>query len=73
VNDFIFNNEFYSFLQKVYPLQTSSLWQQHGDVGAVSIVRSSAGRLLLEYPTARPFRSSAYYSKHQNGAFSSGF
>ena len=37
------------------------------------IVRSSAGRLLLEYLPAPRLRSSVYYPKYQNGALSSGF
>jgi len=40
---------------------------------AVSIVRSSAGRLLLEYLSACWLSSSGYYPKYQNGALSSGF
>jgi hypothetical protein len=41
--------------------QNSSLGQLHSDEGVVSIVRSSAGRLLLEYLSARRLRSSGYY------------
>jgi hypothetical protein len=55
---FSFNHEFYYFYKTGYPLQNSSLRQLHNDGGIVSIVHSSAGRLLLEY---------------QNGAPSSGF
>ena len=50
-----------------------SLGQLHSDGGVVSIVRSSAGRLLLEYLSARRLRSSGYYPKYQNSALSSGF
>ena len=55
-----------------YPLRNSSLRQLHSDGGVVSIVSSSAGRLLLEYLPARRLRSSGYYPKYQNGALSSG-
>ena len=71
---FSFNHEFYSFSQiKVYLLQSSSLGQLHSDGGIVSIVSSSAGRLLLVYLSARRLRSSGYYPKYQNGALASGF
>jgi hypothetical protein len=40
---------FILFTNQGYPLQNSSLGQLHSDRGTVSIVRSSAGRLLLEY------------------------
>jgi hypothetical protein len=53
------------------PLQNSSLEQLHSD-GGVFIV-DGAGRLLLEYLSARWLRSSGYYPKYQNGALSSGF
>jgi len=56
-----------------YPLQNSSIGQLHSDGDVVSIVRSSARRLLLEYLSARLLRSSGYYSKYQNGALRSGF
>ena len=54
-------------------LQNSSLEQLHRDGGVVSIVRISAGRLLLVYLSARRLRSSGYYPNYQNGALSSGF
>jgi len=38
---------FILFTNRGYPLQNSSLGQLHSDGGVVSIVRSSAGRLLL--------------------------
>jgi len=48
---------FILFTNKGYPLQNSSLGQLHSDGGVVSVVRSSAGRLLLEYLSARRLRS----------------
>ena len=53
--------------------QNSSLAQLHRDGGVVSIVRNSAGRLLLVNLSARRLRSSGYYPKYQNAALSSGF
>jgi len=61
------------FTSQGYPLQNSSLGQLHSDGGIVSIVHSSAGRLLLEYLAAHRLRSSGYYPKYQNGALSSDF
>ena len=61
------------FTNQGYPLQNSSLGQLHSDGGVVSIVRSSAGRFLLVYLSARRLRSSGYYPKYQNGPLSSGF
>jgi hypothetical protein len=52
-----------------YSMQNSSLGQLHSDEGVVSIVRSSAGRLLLEYLSARRLRSSGYYPKYQKSYF----
>ena len=46
--DFILTMNFIIFTNQGYPLQNSSLGQLHSDGGVVSIVRSSAGRLLLE-------------------------
>ena len=69
--DFLLNMNFILFTNQGYPLQNSSLGQLHSD-GGVSIVRSSAGRLLLVYLSARRLRSSGYYPKYQNGALSSG-
>ena len=71
--DFLLNMNFISFTNQSYPLQNSSLGQLHSDGGVVSIVPSSAERLLLEYLSARRLRSSGYYPKYQNGALSSGF
>jgi len=64
---------FILFTNQGYPLQNSSHGQLHSDGGVVSIVRNSAGRLLLEYLSARRLRSSGYYPKYQNGALSSDF
>ena len=64
---------FILFTYQGYPLQNISLGQLHSGRGIVFIVRSSAGRLLLVYLSARRLRSSGYYPKYQNGALSSGF
>jgi len=64
---------FILFTNQGYPLRNSSLGQLHIDGGIASIVRSSAGRLLLEYLSARRLCSSGYYPEYQNGALSSGF
>ena len=71
--DFLLPMNFILFTNQGYSLQNSSLGQLHSDGGVVSIVRSSAGRLLLEYLSACWLRSSGYYPKYQNGALSSGF
>jgi hypothetical protein len=71
--DFLLTVNFILFTNQGYHLQNSSLGQLHSDVGVVSIVRNSAGRLLLEYFSARRLRSSGYYPKYKNGALSSGF
>jgi hypothetical protein len=71
--DFLLTMTFILFTNQGCPLQNSSLGQLHSDGGVVSIVRSSAGRLLLEYLSARRLRSSGYYPEYQNGALSSGF
>ena len=71
--DFLLTMNFILFTNQGYPLRNSSFGQLHSDGGVVSIVRSSAGRLLLEYLSARPLRSSEYYPEYQNGALSSGF
>ena len=70
--DFLLTMNFILFTNQGYPLQNSSLGQLHSD-GGVSIVRSSAGRLLLVYLSARQLRSSGYYPEYQNDALSSGF
>jgi len=61
------------FTNQGYPLQNGSLGHSHSNGGVVSIVRSNAGRLLLEYLSDRRLLSSGYYPKYQNGALSSGF
>jgi len=71
--DFILTMNSILFTNQGYPLRNSSLGQLHSDGGVVSIVRSSAGRLLLEYLTALRLRPSGYYPKYQYGALSSGF
>ena len=71
--DFLLTMNFILFTNEGYPLLNSSIGQLHGDGGVVSIVRSSAGRLLLEYLSARRLRSSGYYPKYKNGALSSSF
>jgi hypothetical protein len=71
--DFLLTMNIVPFTNQGYPLQNSSLGQLHNDGDVVSIVRSSAGRLLLEYLSARRLRSSGYYPKYQNGALSIGF
>jgi len=71
--DFFLTMNFILFTNQGYPLHNSSLGQLHSGGGVVSIVRSSAGRLLLVYFSACQLRSSGYYPKYQNGALSSGF
>ena len=71
--DFLLTMNFIHFTNQGYPLQNSSLGQLHSDGGVVSIVRSSARKLLLVYLSARRLRSSGYYPKYQNGALSSSF
>jgi hypothetical protein len=58
--DFLSTMNFILFTNQDYPLQNSSLGQLRSDGGVVSIVRSSAGRLLLDYLSARRLRSSGY-------------
>ena len=65
--DFLLTINFILFTNQGYPLQNISLGQLHSDGGVVSIVRSSAGRLLLVYLSARRLRSSGHYPKYQNG------
>ena len=69
--DFILTMNFIFFTYQGYPLYSSTIGQLHIDGGVVSIVRSSAGRLLLVYLSARRLRSSGYYPKYQTGALSS--
>ena len=51
--DFLLTMNFILFPNHGYRLQNSSLGQLHSDRGVVSIVRSSVGRLLLLYLSAR--------------------
>ena len=60
---FLLTMNFILFTNQGYPLRNSFLGQLHSNGGVVSIVRSSARRLLLEYLSARWLRSSGYYSK----------
>jgi hypothetical protein len=69
--DFLLTMNFILFTNQGYPLQNSSLGLLHSNGGIVSVVRSSAGRLLLEYLLAHWLCSSGYYPKYQNGALSS--
>ena len=71
--DFILTMNFILFTNQGYLLQNSSLGQLHSGRGVVSIVRSSAERLLLVNLSACRLRSSGYYPEYQNGALSSGF
>jgi len=71
--DFLLTMNFIIFTNQSYPLQNSTLGQLHSDGGVVSIIRSSAGRLLLVYLSSRRLRSSGYYPKYQNVTLSSGF
>jgi len=73
VTDILLTMNFILFTNQGYPFENSSLGQLQNDGGVVSIVRSSAGRLLLEYLSARRLRFSGYYPKYQNGVLSSGF
>ena len=56
--DFLLIMNFILFTNQGYPLQNSSLGRLHNDGGVVSIIRSSVGRLLLVYLSARRLRSS---------------
>jgi len=70
--DFLLTMNFILFTNHGYPLQNSSLGQLHSDGGIVSIVCSSAGRLLLVYLSVCWLRFSGYYPESQNGTLSSG-
>jgi hypothetical protein len=48
-NDFLLAINFILFTNQGYPLQNISLGQVHSDGSVFTIVRSSAGRLLLVY------------------------
>jgi len=69
---FLLTMHFILFTNQGCPVQNSS-GQIHSDGGVVSIVRRSAGRLLLVYLSSRRLRSSGYYPECQNGALSSGY
>jgi len=71
--DFLLTMNFILFTNQGFPLQNSSLAQLHSDGGVVSIVHSSAGKILLVYLSARRLHTFGYYPKYQNGALSSGF
>ena len=71
--DFLLTMNFIPFTNQGYPLQNCILGQLHSDGGVVSIVRSSAGRLLLVYLSDRRLCPSVFYPKYKNGALSSGF
>ena len=47
-SNFLLTMNFILFTSQGYPLQSSPLGQLHNDGDVVSIVRSSAGRLMLE-------------------------
>ena len=59
--DFLLTMNFILFTNRGYPLQNSSFGQLHSNGGIVSIVHSSAGRLLLVYLSARQLCSSGCY------------
>jgi len=61
--DFLLTMNFILFTNQGYRLQNSSLGQLHSDEGVLSIVPSSAGRLLLVHLSARRLRFSGYYPK----------
>jgi hypothetical protein len=54
---FLLTMNFILFTNQGYPLQNSYFGQLHSDGDVVSIFRSSTGRLLLEYLSARRLRS----------------
>ena len=63
--DFLLTVNFILFTNQGYPFQNSSLGQLHSDGGVVSIVRSSAGRLLLVYLSARRLRLWVHHGNHR--------
>ena len=71
--DFLLTMNFILFTNQGYPLQSSSLGQLYSDGGFVSIVRSSAGKLLLVYFLAHWLCFSGYYPEYQNCALLNGF
>ena len=54
---------FIIFTNQGYPLQNGTLGQLYSEGGVVSIVCSSAGKLLLVYLSARRVLFSGYYPK----------
>ena len=70
--DFLLTMDFILFTNQGYPLRNSSLGQLHSDGGVVSIVRSSAGRLLLEYLSARQLRPFKWFLSRGNKKKSQG-
>ena len=66
--DFLLTMNFILFTNQGYPLQNSFRGQLYSDGSVVSIVRSSAGKVLLVYLSARRLHSSGYYPEYQNGA-----
>jgi hypothetical protein len=66
--DFLLTRNFILFTNQGYPLQNSS-GQLHSDGGFFSIVRSSAGRLLLVYLSARRLRPSGHYPSTKMATF----
>jgi hypothetical protein len=69
-NDIILTMNLIQFKSQSY--RNISLEQLHSDRSTVSIVRSSAGRLLLEYLSARRLRAYGC-PEYQNGALTCGF
>ena len=67
--DFLLTMNFILFTNQGNPLQNSSLGQLHSDGGIVSIVRSSAGKLMLVYLSACRLCSSGYYPEYQMAPF----
>ena len=67
--DFLLTMNFILFTNQGYLHQNSSLGQLHRDRGIVSIVRSSAGRLLLVYFSACRLHSSGYFPSTKMSPF----
>ena len=67
---FVLTMNFILFTNQGYPLQSSSLEQLHNNV---SVVCTSAGRLLLEHLSACRLCLPGYYLKYQSGALLNGF
>ena len=71
--DFILTVNFIIFTNQGYPFKIVPLGSYTATEVLFPLFRSSAGRLMLVYLSARRLRSSGYYPKYQNGALSSGF